>query len=338
MYNISMSVTNKENLTSCVLCPRNCGVNRAAGKNGVCGVPADIYVARAALHEWEEPCISGYPDEGTEEGRRILEAGRKDPEGKHVRGSGAVFFAGCNLKCIFCQNYELSHARAGEKITVERLADIFLELEQKGALNINLVTPTQYVPQIAEAAGMARRRGMKLPFVFNCGGYEDPDALRLLDGICDIYLTDFKYMDEGLAKAFSGAADYPAWAKRGLAEMVRQCPEAVFDEEGSMKKGVIVRHLLLPGHVRNAKAVVDYVYETYGDSVWLSLMNQYTPFDRVREMYPQYPELGRKVTAREYDRLVDHAINMGIKNAFIQAEGTAAESFIPAFDGEGVWK
>ena len=208
-----------------------------------------------------------------------------------------------------------------------------MELQDKKANNINLVTPTQYIPQIVLAAKKARRMGLTIPFVCNCGGYEDPEMLELLDGIVDVYLTDFKYMETDIAMKYSGAEDYPEWAARSLAEMYRQCPEPVFSEDGLIKKGVIVRNLLLPGHVRNSKKVVKYIWSTYGDKVWLSLMNQYTPFDRIRE---SYPEISRKVTRREYDALIDYALELGVENAFIQEGGTAEESFIPSFDGEGV--
>ncbi|MGN0361562.1 MAG: radical SAM protein [Bilifractor sp.] len=302
-------------MKKCRICPRRCGADRLSGRTGVCGVPSAVYVARAALHFWEEPCISGDPQMGT------------------ANGSGAVFFSGCALRCVYCQNYELAHAKRGIAITPERLGQIFLELQDKGANNINLVTPTQYVPQIIVAVQDARSCGLKIPIVYNCGGYEDPEMLRLLEGVVDIYLTDFKYMDPDLAEKYSGAGDYPKWAGLALKEMFRQCPESVFSENGLMQKGIIVRNLLLPGHVRNSKAVVQYVYEHYGDRVWLSLMHQYTPFDRLKE---KYPELCRKVTHREYDALIDYALDLGVTNAFIQEGGTAKESFIPSFDGEGV--
>lgn len=296
-------------LPGCELCPRECGADRQAGAFGFCGVPSEVYLARAALHFWEEPCISG------------------------TRGSGTVFFSGCVLRCVYCQNYEVAHARAGQAVSISRLAEIFLELQAQGAHNINLVTPTHYVPQIRAAALEAREKGLAIPFVFNCGGYEKTDTLQMLEGIVDIYLTDFKYMDPEAARRYSGAGDYPEKARTALAEMVRQCPSAEFDDEGIMQKGVIVRHLLLPGMVKNGKAVLDYLYGTYGDQIWVSLMNQYTPFPRVKE---RYPEIGRKVTKREYRSLVDHALDLGFVNAFIQEGGTAEESFIPAFDGEGV--
>lgn len=293
----------------CTLCPRECNVNRAEGKTGFCGVAGeDIYLARAALHMWEEPCISGED------------------------GSGTVFFSGCPLRCVYCQNYNIAHAKTGKAVTRERLSEIFMELQEKGANNINLVTPTHYTPEIVCAVKRAREKGLRLPVVYNCSGYEKVDTLRMLDGIVDIYLTDFKYMDSDMAKRYSHAKDYPEVAKAALNEMVRQTGEAVFSEEGMMQKGVIVRHLLLPGALENAKAVVQYVYETYGDVVFLSLMNQYTPLPQVEK----YPEINRRVTEEEYEELVDFAIDIGVENGFIQEGETAEESFIPEFNNEGV--
>ena len=294
----------------CMLCPRECNADRERGENGICGVSGTgIMGARAALHMWEEPCISG------------------------ETGSGTVFFSGCPLRCVYCQNYDLARAEQGEYIKTERLADIFVELQEKGANNINLVTPTHYTLQIIEAFQMAREKRLHLPIVYNCSGYEKVETLRTLEGIVDIYLTDFKYMDVEVAKRYSKAPDYREVAKLALAEMVRQCPEARFDEQGMMQKGVIVRHLLLPNHLKNAKNVVQYVYETYGDRVFLSLMNQYTPLEHVE----QIQELNRKVTEEEYEKLVDFAISIGVENGFIQEGETAKESFIPTFDYEG-WK
>ena len=292
----------------CMLCPRECNAEREHGENGICGVSGmGIMGARAALHMWEEPCISGDV------------------------GSGTVFFSGCPLRCVYCQNYALAHAEQGKQITTEQLADIFTELQEKGAANINLVTPTHYTPQIIEAIRMAREKELHLPIVYNCSGYEKVETLSMLDGIVDIYLTDFKYMDVEIAKRYSKAPNYPEVAKLALAEVVRQCPEARFDEQGMMKKGVIVRHLLLPGHLKNAKSVVQYVYETYGDNLYLSLMNQYTPLPQVKD----YPEINRKVTEAEYEELIDYAIDLGVENGFIQEGETAEESFIPTFNYEG---
>ena len=297
------------NRTKCTLCPRNCEANRKDNKNGYCGVVGtDIYLARAALHMWEEPCISG------------------------ECGSGTVFFSGCSLRCVYCQNYNIAHAKNGKAVSRERLSEIFLELQEKGAHNINLVTPTHYTPEVIWAVENARKHGLKLPIVYNCSGYEKVETLKMLNGIVDIYLTDFKYMHTELAKRYSNASDYPEVAKAALAEMVRQTGSAEFSEDGMMKKGVVVRHLLLPGYLENAKAVIKYVYDQYGDAVFLSLMNQYTPLPQVKK----YPEINRKVTEEEYDELVDYAIDIGVENGFIQEGETAEESFIPEFDCEGV--
>ena len=293
----------------CTLCPRECKVNRIDGKRGFCGVSGEnVFLARAALHMWEEPCISG------------------------KEGSGTVFFSGCPLRCVYCQNYHIAHAKTGKEVTKERLFKIFLELQEKGANNINLVTPTHYTPAIVWAVGEARKQGLNLPIVYNCSGYEKVETLKMLDGIVDIYLTDFKYMDNEISKKYSHAKDYPEIAKEALKEMVRQTGEAIFSEEGIMRKGVIVRHLLLPGQLDNAKAIVRYVYETYGDSVFVSLMNQYTPLPQVEA----YPEINRRVTEKEYEELVDYAIAIGVENGFIQEGETAGESFIPEFNNEGV--
>ena len=291
----------------CSLCPRMCHADREV-TTGYCGVKNTLRVARAALHFWEEPCISG------------------------EEGSGAVFFTGCNLRCVFCQNYHIARAEQGKEITVVRLSEIFLELQEKKANNINLVTATHYVPQVVEALKMAKSQGLHIPVVYNCGGYEAVETLKLLEGLVDIYLPDFKYVDSERAKRYSHAEDYPEAAKAALAEMVRQQPEAEFDERGMMKKGVIVRHLMLPGGIRDSKAVVKYLYETYENQIYVSLMNQYTPLPHVAD----YPEINRKLKKFEYDRLVDYAISLGVENGFIQEGETAEESFIPAFTNEGV--
>ena len=275
---------------------------------GYCGVKNTLRVARAALHFWEEPCISG------------------------EEGSGAVFFTGCNLRCVFCQNFQIARAEQGKEITVERLSEIFLELQAQKANNINLVTATHYVPQVVCALKRAKEQGLNIPVVYNCGGYESVETLKMLEGLVDIYLPDFKYVDTERAKRYSRAENYPEVAKTALAEMVRQQPEAQFDDREMMKKGVIVRHLMLPGGIKDSKAVVKYLYETYGDQIYISLMNQYTPLPHVAE----YPEINRKVKKFEYDRLVDYAISLGVENGFIQEGETAEESFIPAFTNEGV--
>ena len=299
---------NMNKYENCLLCPRKCGINRRTGQTGVCGVSSEIKVARAALHYWEEPCISG------------------------KRGSGAVFFSGCSLHCVFCQNREISDGKAGKVISKERLSDIFIEIADKGANNINLVTPGQYIPDIVWAVNDAKSRGMKLPIIYNTSGYENVTELKLLEGIVDVYLPDFKYMDSTLSARYSRAKDYPSVAKQALSEMVRQQPEVVIDDAtGLIQKGVIVRQLLLPGHVNDAKAVLKYLYDTYRDHVYISMMSQFTPI-----ALKDYPEINRTVTKREYERLVNYALEIGITNAFIQEGDVAKDSFIPAFDCEGV--
>lgn len=299
---------NMNKYEDCLLCPRKCGINRSTGQTGVCGVSSEIKVARAALHYWEEPCISG------------------------KRGSGAVFFSGCSLHCVFCQNREISDGKEGKVISKERLSDIFMELADKGANNINLVTPGQYIPDIVWAVNDAKSRGMKLPIIYNTSGYENVTELKLLEGIVDVYLPDFKYMDSTLSARYSRAKDYPSVAKQALSEMVRQQPDVVIDNAtGLIQKGVIVRQLLLPRHVNDAKAVLKYLYDTYHDHVYISMMSQFTPI-----ALKDYPEINRTVTRREYERLVDYALEIGITNAFIQEGDVAKDSFIPAFDCEGV--
>ncbi|WP_167959094.1 4Fe-4S cluster-binding domain-containing protein [Anaerosporobacter faecicola] len=296
-------------LEKCKLCARNCGVDREAGKVGVCGQTSELVVARAALHMWEEPCISG------------------------ENGSGAVFFSGCNIGCVFCQNQNIAKGDVGKKISLERLVEIFFELEQKGANNINLVTPTHYVPLIVEAIHRAREKGFSLPFVYNTGCYENLETIQMLDGCIDIYLPDMKYKDSTMSMRYSHAKDYFTVASRALEEMVRQVGEPVIDEKtGIMKKGVIVRHLLLPGGLMDSKEVVAYLYQTYHNKIFLSLMNQYTPLPQVAS----FPEINRKVTRYEYNKLVNYAIELGVENGFIQEGNTAKESFIPEFDLEGV--
>lgn len=296
-------------LSNCILCPRKCGVDRNAGQTGYCGMPADPVVARAALHMWEEPCISG------------------------DMGSGTVFFSGCNLKCVFCQNHSIALGDCGKAITIQRLAEIFLKLQQKGAANINLVTPTHYIPQIRDALLLAQKAGLTLPIVYNTGGYESVDTLRLLEGLVDIYLPDLKYYSSDLSLEFSHAADYFPVAAAAIREMYRQVGAPVFDEStGLMKRGMIVRHLLLPGQTKDSKKVLRHLYETFGDNIYISIMSQYTPLPHVAHI----PELNRKVTQGEYDRVVNFALSIGIENAFIQEGETAEESFIPPFDLEGV--
>lgn len=300
----------------CTLCPRSCAVDREKGERGICGQTEVLKVARAALHYWEEPCISG------------------------TEGSGAVFFSGCSLHCVFCQNHNIANGTAGKEITVERLAEIFLELQEKKANNINLVTPGHFVPQIVTALERAKGQGLTIPIVYNTSSYENVDTIKKLEGLVDIYLPDFKYMSPELSKKYSHAADYGVVAKAAIAEMVRQTGAAEFEgggadpvEEGRlMRRGTIVRHLLLPGCTEDSKAVIRYLYETYGNRIYISIMNQFTPLEGLKD----YPELNRRITEAEYDEVVDYAIDLGVECGFIQEGDTAEESFIPEFDGEGV--
>lgn len=299
---------------SCRLCPRQCGANRAAGERGFCGADHTLRAARAALHFWEEPCLSG------------------------ERGSGAVFFSGCSLKCVYCQNYDISSKGVGKALSWERLSEIFLELQAQGANNINLVTPTHYLPQIRLALRRAADEGLRLPIVYNTSGYERVEVIRSLEGLVDVWLPDYKYHSPELARRYSGAADYVEAASAALDEMVRQAGEPVFAgagepvEEGILLRGVIVRHLLLPGQQEDTRAVIRYLYERYGDRIWISLMNQYTPLPHVAA----FPELNRKITPQEYDAAIEYALSLGLENGFIQEDGTAEESFIPPFDAQGI--
>lgn len=297
-----------ESIKNCILCPRECRINREDGKRGYCGMDSRIYAARAALHMWEEPCISG------------------------KKGSGAVFFSGCGLRCIFCQNREIAIGKDGKEISVKKLGEIFLNLEKQGAANINLVTGAHYVPQIIEALEIAKGKGLSLPVVYNSSGYEKVETLKLLEGYVNVYLPDFKYMEASLADAFSHAPDYVERAKVAIEEMVRQTGNCVFNEDGYIEKGTIVRHLILPGHTVNSKKVLEYLHNTYGNKIFISIMNQYTPVYKQKK----YTELNRKVTEREYKKVLDYALEIGVENGFWQTGDTAKESFIPAFDCEGL--
>lgn len=294
---------------NCRLCPRACGADRTAGQKGACGMSARLLVSRAALHMWEEPPISG------------------------ERGSGTVFFAGCPLACVFCQNAEISHEGHGKEIDAHRLAEIFLELQGKGAHNINLVTATHFVPHVIAALDEAKQSGLNIPVLYNCGGYESVQTLRMLRGYVDIYLPDFKYMSPELAARYSLCKDYPERAKAALAEMVAQTGAPVFDERGMMKRGTVVRHLVLPGCVRDSMDVIKYLHETYGNDIYISIMSQYTPSERLRA---RFPELARKLTKYEYGKAVRFAAELGVEKGFTQYGEAAAESFIPSFNGEGV--
>jgi putative pyruvate formate lyase activating enzyme len=292
-------------LENCTICPRRCAVDRTKGARGYCGENDRLRVARASLHMWEEPCISG--------------------EG----GSGTVFFSGCNLKCVYCQNRSIALGGKGRELTTDQLSQLFILLQAKNANNINLVTPSHFVPQIAKALEISKSDGLTIPVVYNTSSYEDVKMLKLLDGLVDIYLPDLKYFDAAVAARYSNAPDYFEISSAAIGEMVSQSPTPIF-ENGLMKKGVIVRHMIMPGHTKDAKNILKYLYDTYGDNIYISIMNQYTP----PKDFDLFPEINRRVTKREYERVVDYAINLGISNAFIQEGDTAKESFIPDFDDD----
>uniref|UniRef100_UPI004038BD98 radical SAM protein n=1 Tax=Roseburia inulinivorans TaxID=360807 RepID=UPI004038BD98 len=291
----------------CDLCPRKCLVDRKKGEKGICGQTENLKVARAALHFWEEPCISG------------------------DAGSGAVFFSGCPLHCVFCQNENIANGTVGKEISLERLVDIFLELQEKRANNINLVTPGHFVPQIVKALDQARKEGLTLPVVYNTSSYETVDTIKMLEGYVDIYLPDFKYMSPVLSKKYSHAPDYAEVAKAAIAEMVRQTGKAVFvngEEDNLILSGTIVRHLTLPGCMADSMQILKYLHETYGDMIYISIMNQFTPLSNLEK----YPELNRRITDVEYETLVDYAIDIGIENGVIQDGNNAEYSFLKAFE------
>lgn len=297
-----------ELLNKCMLCPRNCGVNRNNNELGFCKMGKDLMVARAALHFWEEPIISG------------------------EKGSGTVFFSGCNLKCVFCQNFQISTNNFGKKITTERLSKIFLELQSQGANNINLVTPTHFIPQIIEAITLAKAKGLNLPIVYNSSGYEKVETIKLLNGYIDIYLPDFKYFDDRYAIKYSKCPNYFEYASKSIAEMISQTGKPVFNSEGLLVKGTIVRHMMLPGLLEDSKKIIHYLVENYNDDIFISIMNQYTPTNNIKK----YPEINCTVSNEEYDSLIDYAIDIGIKNGFMQEGETQKTSFIPEFDSTGV--
>lgn len=290
----------------CKLCPRMCGVNRNRGEIGYCRAGNKIKIAKAYLHEWEEPCISG------------------------KKGSGTIFFSNCTLKCLFCQNYYISELNNGVEISIDRFSQICLDLESRGASNINLVTPEHYVPLIIEGIKRARELGLKIPIVYNCSGYENVSTIKLLKDTVDVYLPDFKYFSDKYAIKYSGCKDYFKYASEAIKEMVRQKPKCIFNNEGNIVSGVIVRHMLLPDMEEDSKKILKYLYSLYENNIFYSIMNQYTP---VRVC--QYEELNRKVDKRVYEDVIDYAWYIGIRNAMVQEEGTVNESFIPKFDFEG---
>lgn len=297
----------KDIYRKCTLCKRECKADREKSV-GFCKMPSDIYIARAALHLWEEPIISG------------------------TRGSGTIFFSGCSLGCAFCQNREISRGPFGAKVDVHRLCEIMLELQDSGAHNINFVTPTHYAPSVKEATSLAKERGLTLPIVYNTGGYDTFKTVRSLSGTVDVYLPDFKFYTSKTAEKYASAPKYPENIREIIDEMVSQTGKAAIGEDGTIRRGVVVRILLLPSHVAEAKLTVKYLYERYGDDIYLSLMSQYTPMPDMAK------PLSRKVTREEYRELVEYADKIGVTHAFIQDSASATDSYVPAFDGTGVVK
>lgn len=291
-------------LKKCTVCPRKCKVNRFENV-GFCKATDKLKIALASLHNWEEPCISGQ------------------------KGSGTIFFSYCNLRCVYCQNYEISRGY-GKEISVNRFSEICLELQEKGAHNINLVTPTHYAPQIIEGINKAKKKGLNIPVVYNTGGYELVETIKKLEGTIDVYLTDLKYYDDLYAQKYSNARNYFNVASKAIEEMFNQVGEPLI-EEGIMKKGMIVRILLLPGLLEDAKKIVKYLYDKYKDKIFISIMNQYTPV-----VETPYEELNKKVNIEDYNELVDYAYDLGVRNAFIQEDDAADTCFIPKFDKRGV--
>jgi putative pyruvate formate lyase activating enzyme len=298
----------KRMLYNCILCPRNCAVNRVSGEVGYCKAGLKIKIARVSLHNWEEPCISG------------------------SSGSGAIFFSNCNLNCVFCQNHNISHEGVGKDVSVERLSQIFLEQQQRGAHNINLVTPTHYVPQIIEALKIAKENGLSVPIIYNSNAYENINTIKALQGYIDVYLPDLKYFNDKYAQKYSSAPSYFKVASQAINEMVKQVGSPKFDNSGLMTKGVIIRHLMLPGLLFDSKKIIDFIYNTFGDSVYLSLMNQYTPMHNAEK----YAEINKPLNPKHYNSLIEYCISLGISKAFIQDNGTSSEIFIPDFDLSGV--
>ncbi len=295
-------------LEKCKLCPRKCSINRLAGELGFCNASMDIKIANVSLYYWEEPCISG------------------------VSGSGAVFFSNCNLECVFCQNYKISHEGTGKTVSIHRLSEIFLEHQTRGALNINLVSPTHYVPQIIEALKLAKNKGLNIPVLYNSNGYENINTIKALRGFIDVYLPDLKYYDDKYAIRYSKAPNYFNTACEVITEMVSQVGEAKFDHYGIIESGVIIRHLMLPGLLFDSKKVIDFIYNFFHDDVYISLMNQYTPMNNSAS----YPEINKILNPNHYDALINYCLTLGITNCFIQDSGTSSKTFVPNFDLSGI--
>lgn len=289
-------------LENCMLCPRKCGVNRYIEK-GFCGATNKIKLAYYSLHMWEEPIISG------------------------DNGSGTIFFSNCNLRCLYCQNKKISIDGYGKLISNKRLKDIMLELQDKGAHNINLVTPTHYVPNIISVLKRIKNKELKIPVVYNTSSYECVGTIMACRSLVDIYLADLRYFDDKLGEKYSLCSNYFENATMAIDEMYRQVGSCEFNDNGLLKKGLVVRILIIPGHIDDSKKIIKYLYKTYGDDIFISIMNQYTPINKCK-----YSNLNRKVTDEEYDSVVEYALSLGVTNAFVQEGEAASESFIPEFN------
>ncbi len=296
-----------EELKNCRLCPRKCGANRYTGR-GACGAGAEVMAAKAFLHQWEEPCISG------------------------EKGSGTIFFSGCNMKCVFCQNHLISQELYGKEISVQRLTEIMLELQAKGAANINLVSPTPYALHIKAAVAQARLKGLHLPVVYNTNGYETVETLAALEGIVDIYLPDIKYFNDLCGVKYSGTPDYFLHTSQAVLEMFRQVGHPVFDENGLLRKGILIRHLILPELLADSKIILKWIRENLGTQTYVSLMCQYTPMHNAN----RFEELNRRLEDWEYELITDYFFKIGLENGFAQEQSSAAEDYVPGFDLSGI--
>lgn len=293
-----------EELKSCNICPHRCKVNRLEGKIGRCKCDDKVKIALASIHNFEEPCISG------------------------KNGSGTVFFSNCNLNCIYCQNYEISQQGKGKVITIEHLAEIFINQQKKNVNNINLVTPTMYVPQIIEAIKIAKRNGLKIPIIYNSNGYENVETIKMLNGYIDIYLPDLKYYSNTIAKKYSKIDNYFEIAVKAIKEMHKQVGNPIFDENGIIQKGVIIRHLILPNHLLNTKNILKYIKENFNEDTYISLMAQYFPTHKAKEDNL----INRKINKKEYREIEKYLYSLDLKNGYIQELGEHEEEYVPNFD------
>jgi putative pyruvate formate lyase activating enzyme len=294
-----------EYLNKCNLCPNMCNVNRNKGEKGLCKNDAKVKIALASLHHYEEPCISG------------------------INGSGTVFFTNCNMRCVFCQNYRISQEGIGNDISVEELADKFITLQNMKAHNINLVSPTPHVIQIINAIKIAKEKGLSIPIIYNCGGYESIDTIKLLNGYIDVYLPDFKYSNNELGKKYSGVNNYFDSASTSIKEMFNQVGSPIFDANGMIQKGMIIRTLILPMHIQNTKDILKWISENLGNDVYISVMSQYFPTYKAKE----YKFINRKINKKEYDEIENYLFSLNFKNGYIQEIGNNEESYVPNFEG-----